>query len=97
VCGWAGAEEVGVREVKEEYCILRELPRFEAYGRVTPEVKFTPEFRDKHEGVRVPVTMEGRKVFSGVLRFRGSELWLTDLAPVELPDIAANLRDPRLS
>lgn len=93
----ARPEEGGVREVKEEYCILRESPRFEAYGHVTPEIKFTPGLREKHEGVRVPVTMEKRKLFSGVLRFRGSELWLTDLAPVELPDIPANFRDPSLS
>ncbi len=65
--------------MSDEYGILRESPRFEAYGRVTPEVRFTPEFRVKHEGLRVAVTLEGRKVFSSTLQFRGSELWLTNI------------------
>jgi hypothetical protein len=76
--------------MKTEHCILREGPGFEWQGRVTPEIKFTPEFRAEHEGMEVPVEVDGKATYRGKLQFRGNELWLTDVAPAVLSPVTAS-------
>lgn len=77
-----------------EICIARESEGSEFAGRLHGIVRFTPEFRQKTDGRRCDLESARGERWSGVARFRGDELWLTEIEPVkdELEDGNIDLR-----
>lgn len=72
-----------------EICIARESEGSEFAGRLHGTVRFTPEFRQKTDGRRFDLESARGERWSGVARFRGDELWLTEIEPaIEAPEVA---------
>ena len=72
-----------------DMCIARESEGGEFAGRIHGPVTFTKQFRDKTDGRRFDIQGTHGQRWSGVARFRGNELWLTEIEPVmDAPEVS---------
>jgi hypothetical protein len=70
-------------QAEREIMLARESDGCEIDGRLVGRLIFSEEFRQETEGKAISVRSADRD-YQGVARFRGSELWLTEIEP-ELP------------
>lgn len=72
-----------------EFRIARESEGYEFGGRLHGAIRFTSEFRKRTDGRRFAIQGAHGQRWSGVARFRGAELWLTEIEPaIEAPEVA---------